>query len=50
MALDLSDNIAVQLTENDYEDTYPKTAGEKIVVQGVQNMREGSVINAAPNK
>lgn len=26
------------------------TAGEKIVVQGVQNLREGSVINAAPNK
>ncbi len=25
-------------------------AGEKIVVQGVQNLREGSVINAAPNK
>lgn len=25
-------------------------AGEKIVVQGVQNLREGSVINPAPNK
>ena len=45
MALDLSDNIAVQLTENDYEDTYPKTAGEKIVWQTITF--EGSQINMA---
>lgn len=33
MALDLSDNITVQLTENEFEDSYPQTVGEKIVWQ-----------------
>ena len=32
-AIDLGDNIAVQITENDLEDVFPQTAGEKIVWQ-----------------
>ena len=31
MALDLGDNITVQLTSNDWEDAEPRTASEKIV-------------------
>jgi len=35
MALDLSDNIAVQLTDNDEEDSHVQTAGEKVVWQSI---------------
>ena len=35
MALDLSDNLAVQLTDNDYEDTGVQTAGESVVWQTI---------------
>ena len=35
MVLDLSDNIAVQLTDNETEDSFPQTAGEKIVWQAL---------------
>ena len=35
MTLDLSDNITVQLTDDDFEDAYPQTAGEKIVWQKI---------------
>jgi hypothetical protein len=33
MALDLGDNVATQLTDNEFEDSFPQTAGEKIVWQ-----------------
>ena len=33
MALDLGDNVATQLTDNEFEDTFPQTASEKIVWQ-----------------
>ena len=45
MALDLSDNVAVQLTDNDTEDSFPQTAGEKIVWQALGF--EGSYIQMA---
>ena len=35
MALDLGDNIAMQLTDNELEDSFPQTAGEKIVWQTI---------------
>lgn len=35
MALDLSDNLAVQLTDNDYEDIGVQTAGESVVWQTI---------------
>lgn len=35
MALDLGDNTAVQLTNDESEDSFPQTAGEKIVWQTV---------------
>lgn len=35
MALDFSDNVAVQLTDNELEDSFPQTAGEKIVWQTI---------------
>ena len=48
MAFDLGDNIAVQLTDNEFEDSYPQTAGEKIVWQCVG--AEGTTIQmAVPN-
>jgi hypothetical protein len=48
MALDLSDNIAVQLTDNDAEDSHVETAGEKIVWQAIHD--EGGLIQmAVPN-
>jgi len=45
MALDLSDNIAIQLTDNDYEDSYPQTAGEKVVWQTITD--SGTMIQMA---
>ena len=35
MAIDLGDNIAMQLTDNELEDSFPQTAGEKIVWQTI---------------
>ncbi len=48
MALDLSDNTAVQLTDNDFEDNYPQTAGEKIVWHTV--IGDGAFIQLAVPK
>jgi hypothetical protein len=48
MALDLSDNIAVRLTDNDWEDSLPRTAGERIVWQTIDP--EGSSIQMAVPK
>jgi len=45
MALDLSDNIAVQLTDNDAEDSHVETAGEKVVWQAIHD--EGGLIQIA---
>ena len=45
MAFDLGDNIAVQLTDNDFEDSSPRTDGEKIVWQTIAP--EGSTIQLA---
>jgi len=45
MALDLSDNIAVQLTDNDVEDSRVQTAGEKVVWQSISD--EGGLIQMA---
>ena len=48
MAMDLSDNTPVQLTNNEFEDSLPQTAGEKIVWLTLGP--EGSFIQmAAPN-
>jgi hypothetical protein len=48
MVLDLGDNTPVQLTDNDMEDSFPQTAGEKIVWQTVSS--EGSIVQlASPN-
>ena len=35
MALDLDDKVAVQLTDNEHEDSAPQTAGERIVWQSI---------------
>jgi hypothetical protein len=48
MVLDLSDNIAVQLTDNDLEDAFPRTAGEKIVWQTIGPA--GSIVQMATPK
>ena len=45
MAFDLSDNIAVQLTSNEFEDAFPQTASEKIVWQATG--AEGTTIQLA---
>jgi len=45
MALDLSDNISVQLSDNDFEDSYPQTAGEKVVWQTITD--QGTLIQMA---
>ena len=45
MALDLSDNIAVQITENDFEDSGVETSGQKIVWQTIAD--EGALIQMA---
>lgn len=45
MAFDLSDNIAVQLTNNEFEDAFPQTASEKIVWQATG--AEGTTIQLA---
>jgi hypothetical protein len=37
MALDLGDNVASQLTDNEFEDSFPQTAGEKIVWQTISD-------------
>ncbi len=48
MALDLSDNTAVQLTNNEFEDSFPQTAGQKIVWQAIST--QGSSIQLAEPK
>jgi hypothetical protein len=48
MALDLGDNTAIQLTDNDFEDFFPQTVGEKIVWQTVNG--DGSIIQMATPK
>ena len=48
MALDLGDNIAVQLTDNELEDSFPQTAGEKIVWQTIST--NGATIQLAEPK
>ena len=48
MAFDLGDNIAVQLTNNEFEDSYPQTAAEKIVWQTIR--ADGSTIQMAEPK
>ena len=48
MALDLSDNIAVQLTNNEFEDSFPQTAAEKIVWQYIGS--EGVTVQLAEPK
>lgn len=45
MALDLSDNTPVQLTDNEFEDSFPQTAAERVVWQTLTG--EGSVIQLA---
>lgn len=45
MILDLSDNIAVQVSDNDLEDSYPQTAGEKVVWQTITDT--GTMIQMA---
>ena len=45
MAFDLSDNIAVQLTNNEFEDAFPQTASERIVWQATG--AEGATIQMA---
>ena len=45
MAFDLGDNIAVQLTNNEFEDSYPQTASERIVWQAIGS--ESSTIQMA---
>ena len=45
MALDLGDYLAVQLTNDEFEDSFPKTAGEKIVWQTVTE--SGSIVQMA---
>ncbi len=45
MAFDLSDNIAVQLTNNEFEDAFPQTAAERIVWQTTG--AEGTTIQLA---
>lgn len=47
MALDLSDNIAVRLTDNDWEDSFPNTAGERVVWQ-ILSPEGSSVMIAEP--
>ncbi len=48
MALDLSDNTAMQLTNDEFEDAYPQTASEKIVWQTISPV--GSTIQMAEPK
>lgn len=48
MALDLSDNIATQITDNDVEDSRVQTAGEKIVWQAI-NDKGGTIQMAVPS-
>ena len=50
MAFDLGDNIAVQLTDNEFEDSAPQTAGEKIVWQciGAEGTTVQMAVPAAP--
>ena len=45
---DLGDNIAVQLTNNEFEDSYPRTSGEKIVWQAIAG--DGTSIQLAEPK
>lgn len=45
MVMDLGDNIAVRLTDNDFEDILPQTAAEKVVWQSLRP--DGSVIDLA---
>lgn len=45
MALDLGDYIAAQLTNDEFEDAFPQTAGEKIVWQTVTET--GSIVQIA---
>lgn len=45
MALDLGDYIAVQLTNDEFEDSFPKTAGEKVVWQTVNET--GAIVQMA---
>lgn len=48
MALDLGDYIAAQLTNDEFEDAFPQTAGEKIVWQTVTET--GSIVQIAEPK
>jgi len=45
MALDLGDNTAMQLTNDEFEDSYPQTAGEKVVWQTINDA--GSIVQMA---
>ena len=48
MALDLSDNVSVQLSNNEFEDSFPQTVSEKIVWQAIGT--EGASIQLAEPK
>jgi len=48
MALDLGDNVSVQLSNNEFEDSFPQTVSEKIVWQTIGI--EGASIQLAEPK